>query len=469
VPRMSVFLKIYLCFLFVTVLVAVTQVNLDRLMGFSPFPFHARATLEAVLSGYGPMALEHHLRGDQPALIDFTNKLKASTGITIYLIDEKGRDAGHRAVPQGVAVADEHVQRSGKTEFSSSQDEAVMGRLVASPNGTRFAVVGSVSEETLGPPRPPRPHGHNPLMLVARLLIVLVISGAICYWLARYLTAPVTRLREATRRFAGGELTVRIGTGIGNRKDELSELADDFDHMAERIGTLMAYQHQLLRDVSHELRSPLTRLNVAVELARHAAGPEVVRLLDRIEGEAQVLNEMIGQVLAIARLDGDMGAVPLAPLDLSDLVAEIAADADFEAHGRNRTVEVVDSDVCTVVGSRELLRRAIENVVRNGVVYTGEKTTVEIRLRRVEEGGPTLAEISVRDHGQGVPESELPHLFRPFYRVSTARERHTGGTGLGLAITERALRLHQGSVTASNAPGGGLLVVMRLPLEPGRL
>jgi two-component system sensor histidine kinase CpxA len=295
-------------------------------------------------------------------------------------------------------------------------------------------------------------------------LIVLTVSGGVCYWLARYLTSPVVKLRDATRRFAGGELTVRIGTGVGNRKDELSELAGDFDRMAERISSLMAQQRQLLRDISHELRSPLTRLVVAVEIARRQAGEEVTAILDRIETEANLLNEMIGQVLTIARLDSDVEGIRMVPINLTELVTDITADANFEAQSRDCAVELVEAMPCIVPGNEELLQRAIENVVRNAVIYTHEHTTVEIRLRRSVYNARSSAEISVRDHGQGVPEVDLPHLFRPFHRVSNARERQTGGTGLGLAITERAVNLHGGSVTVANAEGGGLTVSIQLPM-----
>jgi len=203
---------------------------------------------------------------------------------------------------------------------------------------------------------------------------------------------------------------------------------------------------------------------VAVELARRQAGEEAMPILNRIEAESNVLNEMIGQVLTITRLDSEIEGIRMVPVDLTELVMEITADANFEAQARNCTVELVESTPCIVSGNEELLRRAIENIVRNAVIYTHENTTVDIRLRCKEHGPTSYSEITVRDHGPGVPEPDLPHLFRPFYRVSNARERQTGGTGLGLAITKRAVSLHNGSVTVSNAEGGGLCVKIRLPL-----
>jgi signal transduction histidine kinase len=311
-----------------------------------------------------------------------------------------------------------------------------------------------------GPPPPP----STPLLLL-RLFITLTISGGVCYWLARYLTSPVIRLRDATRRFAGGELTVRIGKNGSKWKDELSELGDDFDSMAERIESLLTQQRQLIRDISHELRSPLARLVIAVELVRRRTGEETMPALDRIEKEAMILNEMIGQVLAITRFDSHIETIQMSAVDLGKLLEEVADDANFEAHARNCTVQVIEIINCTISGNAEWLRRAVENVVRNAVRYTHTNTSVDIMLKQIMDNSIPYAEMSVRDHGDGAPEANLPHLFRPFYRVSKARERQTGGAGLGLAITERVVKIHNGSITASNVPEGGLIIIMRLPIS----
>jgi signal transduction histidine kinase len=309
-----------------------------------------------------------------------------------------------------------------------------------------------------GPPPPP----STPLLLL-RLFITLAISGGVCYWLARYLTSPVIKLRDATRRFAGGELTVRIGKNGSKWKDELSELAADFDSMAERIELLLTQQRQLIRDISHELRSPLARLVIAVELVRRRTGEETMPALDRIEKEAMILNEMIGQVLAITRFDSHIETIQMSAIDLGKLLEEVTDDANFEAHARNCTVKLTKITNCTISGNEEWLRRAVENVVRNAVRYTYINTTVDITLEQIVNNSKSFAEINVRDHGDGVPEANLPHLFRPFYRVSNARERQTGGAGLGLAITERVVKIHNGSIKASNVPGGGFIIVIRLP------
>jgi two-component system sensor histidine kinase CpxA len=235
--------------------------------------------------------------------------------------------------------------------------------------------------------------------------------------------------------------------------------------MASRIETLVGAQTRLLRDISHELRSPLARLSVALDLARKRAGSAATGDLDRIEREAKRLNEMIGQLLALSRWESDGNGMRAVAFDLAALVREVAADADFEAQGRNSSVVFEECDVCEMSGTPQLLRSAVENVVRNAVRYTPEETAVKISLRCRREGGAGEAVIIVRDEGAGVPEESLKDIFRPFYRMDDSRTRETGGTGLGLAITERAVRLHGGTVKAENVKGGGFVVELRLPLN----
>ena len=258
---------------------------------------------------------------------------------------------------------------------------------------------------------------------------------------------------------------MRVGRDIAKRKDEFSELANDFNYMAEQIGSLMALQKQLLADISHELRSPLARLKVALEIARRQTGPEAAKTLNRIEQEADLMNEMIGHLLTLRRIESGTVQIVMKPVDLTHMVRQIASDAAFESVGENRQVVLSEMDECHVVGNEELLRRAVENVVRNAIRYTPENTSVDIRVRKTLQGDAAYADIEVRDHGPGVPDSHIANLFRPFYRVSDARERITGGTGLGLAITERALKIHHGNATARNASDGGLIVTIQLPLQ----
>jgi signal transduction histidine kinase len=218
--------------------------------------------------------------------------------------------------------------------------------------------------------------------------------------------------------------------------------------------------------IPHELRSPLARLTVALELARESSQDEIGEHHDRIAKEAQRLGQLIGEVLTLSRLEGAARHDwQTHPFDLSELVAEVARDAHFEAQAHGRRVEVRAAEQISLTGIAELLRRAVENVVRNALYFAPNETEVEVHLERAEEGGRSWAKIRVQDHGPGVPESALEAIFQPFFRVSESRTRRSGGSGLGLAITERAVRLHGGSVKATNRVSGGLIVSIALPLS----
>ncbi|HKP46957.1 MAG TPA: ATP-binding protein, partial [Pyrinomonadaceae bacterium] len=335
-------------------------------------------------------------------------------------------------------------------EFSERPPPPLLAQPVTSANGINYVLVAEMPMEMRNPPL--RDHALH-------LLAILAVSGLFCYWLARYLTSPITRLRAATYELARGNLSARVGPSLGSRRDELVSLAADFDQMAEKIESLVNSQRRLLGDISHELRSPLARMNVALELAKQRSGGEAQVALQRIEREAETLNEMIGQLLALTRLESHAENIETSQFDLARLLAEIIEDADFEAANRQRAVKLSSSGTCDIVGNEQLLRRAIENVIRNGVQYTAPATDVEVKLSCEQN----TATVTVRDHGPGVPNEVLDKLFRPFYRVDEARDRDSGGTGLGLSIADRAVRLHGGNIQATNATGGGLMITISLP------
>ncbi len=300
-----------------------------------------------------------------------------------------------------------------------------------------------------------------------RLVLIVVVAGLVSLLLARFLSRPLLKLRKATARIAQGDLSVRVTPELGRAGGELLALGRDFDAMAERLEAILESQKRLLRDVSHELRSPLARMGVALELARARAGTDAQPLLDRIERDSLRLGALISEILQLTRLDaGDPGSTveALTLQEVADLVRGVAADVDFEAKSRGRGVACTVEDMlgaATLEGRPELLRRAVENVLRNAARFTAEGTSVDCRVRRDRDA----LEIRVRDHGPGVPGEALAEIFRPFVRVESARDRETGGAGIGLAIVERAVKLHKGTVTADNAEGGGLEVVLRLPLR----
>ncbi|MGA2132520.1 MAG: ATP-binding protein [Bryobacteraceae bacterium] len=275
----------------------------------------------------------------------------------------------------------------------------------------------------------------------------------LCYLLAFYLTYPVRRLQRAVERFGHGDFTARADP---RRHDELGDLGRTFDRMADRIQILLAAQNRLLLDISHELRSPLARLRVAVELARSGQNREMA--LTRIDREAERLNALVSGLLQVTRAEGDPNTLRRQPVRLDRLLDELAADAAIEAQAHGADVRLAAAPPVTVEGDAELLRRAMENVIRNAVRHAPEGTTVEAGLEIA--GG--RATVRIRDYGTGVPEDALPHLFDAFYRVETDRDRASGGAGLGLSIARRAVELHQGGIRAENA-APGLRVEIELP------
>ena len=308
--------------------------------------------------------------------------------------------------------------------------------------------------------------------ILPRLLIGLIISVLVTFGITMVITRPIGSLREAAKQLAAGNLRARAKwpKGKGNRKssDELWGLVFDFNEMADRLESQVDAQMLLLRDVSHELRSPLARLSVALELAREEAQPGMEEQLDRIERETGRLNSLIGQLLSLSHMESTTRLPERQRIELANVVRELLPDMEYEAHRRNCAVSFEDSEKnaspIEVLGSPELLGRAVENVIRNAIAYTSERSSVEIRYAEENRFGEHFIVLQVRDHGPGVPEAALQSIFRPFYRLDLSRQRSTGGYGVGLAITERAIRLHGGYVKARNAVDGGLIVEMRLPV-----
>ena len=298
-------------------------------------------------------------------------------------------------------------------------------------------------------------------------ILALGVSGLICLVLTRHITSPLFELRRGAERIAVGNLTARVPESLRSRRDEIGQLGRDFDRMAERLESLVDSHKRLLGDVSHELRSPLSRLVVALGLARRATAlqsDDMVELLDRMALEATRLDHLIGQLLTLSRIESGSHAAAASSVDLTALVHEVVGDADFEARAQSRRVGVTAFEACTVSGSEELLRSAVENVVRNAVRYTREGTAVDVSIRRERD----RAVIRVRDRGPGVPEAMLSEMFLPFRRVQMTHLTRNDGSGLGLAIAHRAVAASGGKIGAMNAADGGLIVDIDVPLTFAR-
>lgn len=285
-------------------------------------------------------------------------------------------------------------------------------------------------------------------------LWIIGLVVLLCYAFAYHLTSPVRRLRSVVDCFGRGDLAARAPV---NRKDEIGELARSFNQMANRIQTLVGAERRLLLDISHELRSPLARLGVAVELAR--SGEDREHMLDRIQKEADRLNELVGELLQVTRVETDPSQQKNDAVHLDELLADLVYDSLLEAKAKDCTLRLNAPASMVVFGDEELIRRALENVLRNAIRYAPLGTAVDIDLAQSHDN----AIVKIRDYGPGVPDDSLTRIFDPFYRVDSDRNRASGGLGLGLAIARRSVELHKGKLTAQNARPG-LLVTIEFPL-----
>ncbi|RJX27370.1 MAG: HAMP domain-containing protein [Desulfurivibrio sp.] len=465
----SLFLKIFFSFWLTIVLMGVPF----YFMGLKNRPEHPfsgmRDFSRQALAGYGGQALAAWRQGGQAGLRAYVENIEQRSGISLYLFAGPRDLLAGRQTPAQAAETARRILTGAEENLPPRPGNKWLGQRLAQDagqDGQPLVIVLQMPEPPPHPPFPFMPHGPWD-----KILLYSLAGGLVCYFLARSLTAPIRKLRQATKRLAGGDFSVRVARDMGGKGNELADLGRDFDTMAERIEGLLLSRKRLLRDISHELRSPLARLNVALELARQRAGGQAGPPLDRIEKESARLNELIGHLITLTVLESGARDLEKSRVDLGELLREITADADFEAGSRNRRVALAAGCAAGAVmhGSREFLRRAFENVIRNAVRYTRADTEVEISCSTATEGETRLAVIAVRDHGPGAPPWCLQHLFKPFFRVAESRDRQSGGTGLGLAIAERAVRLHGGSMSAVNADGGGLLVTIALPLAGGQV
>lgn len=389
-------------------------------------------------------------------------ELDGTHGLERYLANEQPLHDVKTTVigPDGSIVRGDEptfAQKQLLTEANSSGETECRLRLgwqcamvVKTPRGN-FSVLASVAHAR-------RTMRGMPLSAVLlRALLMAGVAGLLCFALARYIARPVEVLQGAARRAAQGDLSVRVAPQLAPRKDELVSLAEEFDQMAERIETLLQSQRQMLGDISHELRSPLTRLGVALELAQDGDA----EALQRMSAELRKLDGLIEQILMLNRLDAGEKWAELQPTNLETVLNEIVRDANYEGRVRNVSVDLHTSAV-TLDGNPALLKSCIENVVRNALRYSPENSRVEVIVELICD---REVSITVRDRGPGVPAEALRRLFDPFYRVAESRSEGSGGRGLGLSISQRAAAMHGGTIVAKNREGGGLEIEIRVPLK----
>jgi signal transduction histidine kinase len=448
---MSLFLKLFLWFWLAIALIvsAVTLVNWSTQS--EPLARQWQTFVGEAVSLNSQTAAQIYEAEGIEGLNNYLNRSSQAQRVnSVGFFDENKKLIAGNIDPNEVTKLSDEAMQSGEPEFLRLEDKVFAAKRVTLKNGANQIYILELKRF--------QPPAFFTTRLILQILTVVLIGGLLCYGLARYLTSPISKLRFATRKFAEGDLSVRINEKVSKRSDEISKLANDFDEMAEHIEALVTAEKRLTQDISHELRSPLARLNVALELARSRSNEETKPMIDRIESESNMLNEMLSRLLTLSKLESGSGDFDKMEVNLTKVFDQVVADADFEAQAKGKSVKVLKEEQIKVFGNENLLNSAIENVLRNAVKYTKDNTAVEVSLSKNGKG----AIVSVRDHGTGVPEHELEKLFKPFYRLQTARERKTGGIGLGLAIAERAVNAHDGTISAKNL-SDGLVVEIKVP------
>jgi two-component system sensor histidine kinase CpxA len=449
----KLFVKIFLWFWITTCGVIIAVVGTSYLNGMRV------VEQPNILANFVPILAEKVVRayetGGADAFEQFcrTNFPDQTTRV-LYLLDGAYHDVLSRPItPNGLLVA--HAARSGKLVMLRSQFAAYR---TTSTSGNPYVVLliteplDSIRETT----------SRREVLLLPMLLCLVTV---LCVWLAHHITSPIYAIQAAARRVSLGDLRARAPEGVLRRHDELASLGGDFNTMVERIEVLLRSHKNLLSAVSHELRSPLTRLNMSLTMLNKSIVDEKGReLVERMNRDIAAIDRLMGQLLTLSRLEAGHVEAHREDVDLSQLVGQVGADGAFEAKASGKLVSVKAQEGVILPSSDPYaLRSACENVVRNAIRFTAPGTTVEIELA-VDGGaqGP-CALIAVRDSGSGVPEDLLETIFQPFFQAPTNTD--SIGNGLGLAIAAEAIRLHRGTIAARNRPGTGLEVVVQLPLD----
>ncbi len=411
------------------------------------------------LATTGRMGIELYEQGGPPALDTFLGRIETISAFKLYIVTAQGSPLRAATLPSGAGNIAQRALSTGKVQAQGWTTQPLIAQPVVSGNGQSYVILLELSAGLI------QLLGQMYHAIALRFGAALLASGLVCFLMVKYLTSPIIKLQTAVRKFAKGDLSVRVAPKIGSRQDEIADLGRDFDIMAARIETLMNAHERLLRDVAHELRSPLTRLNVALEISRKHSNSQMVGSLDRISAEASQLSYLITQVLTLSRLENTEIDLHLEPVRVEKLIDRIAHDAEFEGQTRMSPVSFHCEQNVTLELDGRLIHSAIENVVRNALRFSPPDSQVEIHQAVRHHMGKKMVSVVISDKGPGVPPDALKDLFNPFFRVADTQGRTSGGAGIGLAIAFHAVNLHGGTICAMNGPGDGLTVDIRLPMD----
>ena len=410
-----------------------------------PAPRHIDILTNIVLPDFTYVGNDYNLIANELAAYNAQSRLQW------YLVDSAYQMLGTPKPPNRILVMlSEMIEKEGM-QVGQWRSEAWLGPMDIPINGQNFQLF------LRGVPN--LPPANLPFWMESqwvRVVFALVVSGLMSLVLSWSIVRPLEKLRTTTKALASGTLDARAGSSVSRRSDEIGELGRDFDDMASRIEKLVAAQKRLLGNVSHELRSPLTRLQVAMGIVRQKSPPELDKALNRIERESDRLENLIAQILKLSRFENDMLKVELQQVDFSELVTKVVEDARFESSTRAVTIHEELLEECILVGDPQLLHSIVDNVLRNALRFSPEhgELSVTMTLKKKQ------VQLSITDQGPGVPEDKLERLFDPFYRLDQANT----GAGLGLNIALQAVQLHHGKISAHNNSPNGLTVDIRLPV-----
>lgn len=451
----SLYWKIFVSFWLATILIIFTIAWVtSQIAQKSSQP----AREEMFMDSYANAAVATYESGQQSALLKWLDQIGLSRHMTLYLLTSTGEIIGAQKPPENVKKISENLikdQLPSDGIFKSGK--LIVSHEIMSTSG-KYYRLAAVSE------KPISYFVQIPWAgLTIRLTLATFISGLICYLLSIYLTQPLRSLGMAAKSIAKGKLNTRVGHFRGHSKDEIAELSNEFDRMAEQLEALVHSKERLIQDISHELRSPLTRLKIAIELGKkktkHLADSEFTRM----ETEISRLNDLIGEILDYARLEKSTAELQLSQTNIADLLSDIINDANYEFGNNSVRIQPGIISSCQLVIDQRLIHRAVENIVRNASHYSPPNEKVIISSSYNEDEDQLC--IDIIDKGPGVPEDQLEKIFNPFYRVDTSRTKKTGGYGLGLAIAAQAVALHKGEIIAKNREEGGLMIRIKLPVN----
>jgi two-component system sensor histidine kinase CpxA len=457
VPIGRLFIKVFFWF-WLTVLALFAIFMASRMVGIRLVPS------TDIVASFAPRVADeaahaYELEGPQE-FEQFERGLVGKSGVELYLINGYGKDVLSRPIPSDSLSIVRRARSDGRVVSRFGLRSHSSSYKFTSPSGRPYVLLvraplqlGKFLDATAG--------GGLPLFGA-----VLIIVTLFCFWLTHHIVAPIQGIQSAARMVAAGDLSVRAPAEISERHDELAALAADFDVMVERMSAFVRSQQDLLSTVSHELRSPLTRLIMSLTLLRKQSPPESEELLQRMERDVERVDTLMGQLLTLARLETGLSSDARESVDFSQLVQEIAADGDFEARPCGKSVRLqAEGGVVIEKADQQALRSACENIVRNAIRFTAPGSEVDVILKTERMNPSSQAVLSVRDYGPGVPGGLLQQIFQPFFRVKepSGDPRAIKGTGLGLAIALEAIRQHRGTIVASNVSPIGLEVKITLP------